>query len=351
MESIGIVRAIDVGYGNCKYVSRVQGSRIVCSSFPAITPLASDLGLDLDAKSKRKTVTVPVGSLEYEVGPDVLLAQGVCEIRNLDDDYALSDDYLALVRGALRYMRLDHIDLLMVGLPVNLLKLRKADLEKRLQGIHQLGDGKLVEVKRVKAMAQPMGSFLAYAVPHKQQEALLAKRNVIIDPGWRTFDWVVTQEMKVWDKRSDAVNKGMFDVIDAIAKAIGKERRTSVGAVNYDRIDLALRTNAKLTLAGKQIDLAPHLDAGRRVALQGVMALRKLVSDGDDIDNFIIAGGGSFFYEPLIRSAYPSHPIITLDEPMFANVRGFQMAGVEMMEALVAKQASREIASEEVRAE
>lgn len=347
-----IVRAIDVGYGNCKFVSRVQGGRIVCQSFPAITPIASDHGLDLDPKSKRKTITVPVGSLEYEVGPDVMLAQGVFEIRNLDDDYALSDDYLALVRGALRYMRLDHIDLLMVGLPVNLLKRRKADLEKRLQGIHELGDDKRIDVKRVRAMAQPMGSFLAYAVPHRQQESLLVKRNVIIDPGWRTYDWVVTQDMKVWDKRSDAVNKGMYDVIDAIAKAIGKERRTAVGPVNYERIDAALRQNTPLTLAGKEIDLAQYIDAGKRVAQQGVMAMRKLVSDGDDIDNFIVAGGGSFFYKPLIQSAYPSHPIIELEDPMFANVRGFQMAGVEMMDALAAKQASRKVqTTEEARAE
>lgn len=336
-----IVRAIDVGYGNCKYVSRVQNGRFVCHSFPAIAPLASDHGLDLDPKNKRKTITVPAGSLEYEVGPDVMLAQGVFEIRNLDDDYVLSDDYLALVRGALRYMRLDHIDLLMVGLPVNLLKRRKADLEKRLQGIHELGDGKRINVKRVRAMAQPMGSFLAYAVPHKQQESLLLKRNVIIDPGWRTYDWVVTQDMKVWDKRSDAVNKGMYDVIDEIAKAIGKERQTAVGLVNYERIDTALRQKTALSLAGKVIDLSHYIDAGKRVAQQGVMAMRKLVSDGDDIDNFIISGGGSFFYKPLIQLAYPSHPIIELDDPMFANVRGFQIAGVEMMDAFAFKQPAR----------
>lgn len=347
-----IVRAIDVGYGNIKFVLKVQGNRIVCDSFPAITPIASDNGLDLDSKNKRKTVTVPVGSLEYEVGPDVMLAQGVFDIRNLDDDYALSDDYLALVRGAMRYMKVDHIDLLMVGLPVNLLKVRKAELEKRLQGPHDLGNGKHLEVKRVRAMAQPMGSFLAYAVPHKQQESLVKKRNVIIDPGWRTFDWVVTQDMKVWDKRSDAVNKGMFDVIDAIAKKIGKERQTAVGVVNYERIDAALRNNAPLMLGGKEINLTAYLDAGRRVALQGVMAMRKLVSDGDDIDNFIIAGGGSFFYKPLIQSAYPAHPIIELDEPMFANVRGFQMAGVEMMDALTARQFARKAqVNDEARAE
>ena len=70
-----IVRSIDVGYGNCKFTLRVYGGRIVCQAFPSISPLASDSGLDLDSRKKRKTVTVPAGSLEYEVGPDGVVAE------------------------------------------------------------------------------------------------------------------------------------------------------------------------------------------------------------------------------------------------------------------------------------
>ena len=337
-EAQWIVRAIDVGYRNCKFVERVDGERIVCQAFPSIAPVASDRDLGVDRATRRNTMVVPVGKVRYEVGAEAALAQATDETHNLDDLYVLTDPYLAIVRGALRLMRVSRVDLLMVGLPVSLFKKRRAELEKRLQGDHDLGDSKSVHIARVKAMAQPMGAFLSYAVPHAQRDTMLRERNVIIDPGWRTFDWVVTQSLKVLDKRSDAVNKGMFAVVQAIADSVGAELGSRLSMFDLDRIDTALRTKAPAKFFGQPVELEPFVDAGKRVVHEAITEMRRVVQDGSDIDNFVLAGGAAFFYRSELQKAFPKHRILQVDEPLFANVRGFQIAGMEIMAAAASAQ-------------
>lgn len=333
MHELGIVRAIDVGYRNCKFVERVDGDRIVCQSFPSIAPVASDRDLGVDRTTRRNTMTIPVGKVRYEVGAEATLALGTDETHNMDDMYVLTDPYLAIVRGALRQMRVPRVDLLMVGLPVSLFKKHRLGLEKRLQGEHDLGDNKCIHVARVKAMAQPMGAFLSYAVPHSQRDTMLRERNVIVDPGWRTFDWVVTQSLKVLDKRSDAVNKGMFAVVQAIADTIGNELATRLSMFDYERIDSALRARSAPKFFGHPLDLGPYVESGRRVVREAITEMRHVIQDGSDIDNFVLAGGAAFFYRGELQKAFPKHRILQVDEPLFANVRGFQIGGLEMAAA------------------
>jgi plasmid segregation protein ParM len=212
-----IIRAIDVGYRMTKYVERMDGQKPVCRAFPSIAPVASDRDHSLGRGSQRNTVIVPAGNLRYEVGPDAVLVSSTFHVRNFDDAFVKADEYLALCRGAIRYMRVDHIDLLVVGLPVALHAYLRGELEKRLSGDHDLGDGKTAHVERVLVMVQPMGALLSYAFGDTQRRRILKERNVVIDPGGRTFDWIVTQGIKSMPARSNSANKGMVDVLEAIA--------------------------------------------------------------------------------------------------------------------------------------
>ena len=100
-----IVRAIDVGYGNTKFVQfHAQGGEIACSLFPSIAPQASS-GADLTGGvfQRRNTITVEVNGVLYEVGRDARLAQDPSYGRTLDADFSMTDAYMALVRGAIAY--------------------------------------------------------------------------------------------------------------------------------------------------------------------------------------------------------------------------------------------------------
>ena len=112
------VRAVDVGYGNTKYVTGISGDEIRCASFPSLAyPFPRDPSATLGA-DRRKTVAIPIGGMFYEVGPDVMLAADAFRASQMHDGYIDTPEYLALTRGALRMMKVDTIDLLVVGLPV-----------------------------------------------------------------------------------------------------------------------------------------------------------------------------------------------------------------------------------------
>ena len=110
-----IVRAVDVGSGNTKFVTGVTGADIRCASFPSIAYPSSGETPHWPASERRKTVCIPVGPLFYEVGPDVGLAADTFRAKQLHDEYTESPEYTALLRGALSMMKVPHIDLLIVG--------------------------------------------------------------------------------------------------------------------------------------------------------------------------------------------------------------------------------------------
>jgi plasmid segregation protein ParM len=325
-----VVRAIDVGYSWTKYV--VEGSslgNIRCRAFPSIAPRASNRDLALDGRARRSTVQITVNELAFEVGPDAALVQETYQAMPLDDGYTDTAEYLALARGALHLMRVDQVDLLVVGLPVALYRQKRHALERRLTGTHPLGGGNVVSVLAVKALAQPVGAFLSAAVENESLRHLRSARNLIVDAGWRTFDWVVTSGAKILDKRSDSIAKCMCEVVETIGRAISRDIGAQLSAFDYARIDEALRSREPVRFFGKPLSLEPYLPLGQHVADEAVTAMRRLVQEGTDIDNIVLAGGSAFFFADAIARGYPKHAVTRLPEAFYANCRGFQIAGLQ----------------------
>jgi plasmid segregation protein ParM len=323
-----IVRAVDAGRGNVKFVVSDKGGDIQCSHFPAeVYPSETDRSSNGFA-GKRKTVGIPIDGLIYEVGPDVHLAADVFNAKVLQHDaYYQTSEHLALVRGALHYMRVDHIDLLIVGLPVATFKVPHcvAALEKKMKGKHAIGQGRSLTVRNVKVLAQPTGALMHYGKLHNRWAELRKERSLIIDPGARTFDWIVTQGMQQIEGKSHSLNRGLFDVLQKIADGISMQTGTQFREL--DLIDAALRGGKKLTLFQRDYDIAPHLPMARKVPQHAVAEMLHYVGDASDIRNIIVVGGGAFFFRKAIKEAFPKHKIHELKDALYANVKGFQLAG------------------------
>jgi plasmid segregation protein ParM len=238
-----IVRAVDVGSGNTKFIIAASGADIRCVSFPSVAYPSSDGLPSWPSADRRKTMFIPVGALFYEVGPEVALAADTFRTRQLHDEYTESPEYMALLRGALGMMKVSHIDLLVVGLPVALFAVKKAALEKAMSGKHDVGEGKTVTVAKAMAVAQPQGALVHYASVHQKMAEIGKEQSLIIDPGSRTFDWLVAQGMRLVQKQSHSINRGMSDVLRLIAHAITNDIGTPYR--DYDAIDLALRTASR----------------------------------------------------------------------------------------------------------
>ena len=259
-----IVRAVDVGFGNTKYVTGGVGNDIRCACFPSVAyPSARDLST-APAAERRKTVAVPIGGMFYEVGPEVSLAAESFRATQLHDRYTETPEYAALLRGALGMMKVATIDLLVVGLPVAALAAKKAALEKAMTGKHEVGAGRTVTVRKALAVAQPQGALVYYASLHQKLKAIEQEQSLIIDPGARTFDWLVAKGMRLVQKKSHSLNRGMFDVLQAIANEISVDIGTPYR--DFDAIDLALRTGKSPMIYQKPYDIAPLMPMARTIA-------------------------------------------------------------------------------------
>lgn len=114
------VFAIDVGYGNTKYAYRAASGTVAAGMFPSLAPLAASralAGYGEGVLKSRKVATVIVDQIEYEVGPDVSLTAAYGKTgRALADDYVLTNNYAALLFGAIHFAGVTHIDRLVLGL-------------------------------------------------------------------------------------------------------------------------------------------------------------------------------------------------------------------------------------------
>ena len=330
-----IVRAVDVGRGNTKFIAGIKSGEMRCEMFPSQAH-PSEGALEAEAwGARRKTIGIPVGDLVYEVGPDVHLASDVFNANVLQHDrYCDTPEYLALLLGALHYMQLEHIDLLVVGLPVATFKLKSVvgALERRLAGEHALGKGRRIRVARVKAIAQPAGALMYYGIMQGKVAQLRKERSLIVDAGRRTFDWLVTQGMQQIDKRSNSVPRGMHDVLQTLIEGIS--RNTGSHYREYEIVDAALRNGKKPVVFQQEYDLARHLPLAQTIPRQAVAEMLHYVGDASDIRHIILVGGGAFFFKTALRAAFPHHTIHALKDPIFANVSGFQHAGMELAKVL-----------------
>ena len=268
-----IVRAVDVGSGNTKFVTATEGADIRCVSFPSIAYPSTDALPSWPSGDRRKTTLIPVGSLFYEVGPEVALAADTFRARQLHDEYTESPEYMALLRGALSMMKVPHIDLLVVGLPVALLALKKASLEKAMTGSHEIAAGRTITVRKALAVAQPQGALVHYAAEHEKMASIGTEQSLVIDPGSRTFDWLVCRGMRLVQKQSHSINRGMSDVLRLMAAEISKDIGTAYR--DYDAIDLALRTGKAPVIFQKSYDMKRHLPIAESVAQQAVSTMRQ----------------------------------------------------------------------------
>lgn len=320
-----IVRAVDVGSGNTKFVTGTADSEIRCASFPSLAYPSSNGQPLWPGGDGAKTMFIPVGSLFYEVGPEVRLAADTFRATQLHDDYIESPEYMALLRGALSMMKVPHIDLLVVGLPVALLALKKAALEKAMTGSHEIAAGRTITVRKALAVAQPQGALVHYAAEHEKMASIGTEQSLVIDPGSRTFDWLVCRGMRLVQKQSHSINRGMSDVLRLMAAEISKDIGTPYR--DYDAIDLALRTGKAPVIFQKPYDMKRHLPIAESVAQQAVSTMRQWIETPESLQNIILVGGGAFLFKKAVKAAFPKHRIHEVKEPLYANVRGFQLAG------------------------
>ena len=319
-----VVRAIDVGFGNTKYVTASAQGQVDCAHFASLAYFGQDEIPVESMGGRRRTVQVPVDGLLYEVGPDVEFAADRFRSRQLHDGYTQTAEYRALATGALHFMKVETVDLLVVGLPVSQYTSKRAALQKAMTGTFHAGRKQRIVVKRALVVPQPQGA-LYWCAQQNPNVGLPKYKSLVMDIGSRTFDWLVTRGMRVVPHMSDSVTRGVSDILRHIADTVGARMKEDFR--DLDAVDRALRSGQILRLNQIDHDLKKFDTAIHKIADQALDFVLARLDGPQELEHIILVGGGAYLYTKAVRRRFPKHKITEVADPMYANVRGFQLLG------------------------
>lgn len=334
----GVV-AIDVGYGNNK-IEWGSGN----FHFPArVARVASSDAARADQLNRQVTrlnrVLVEVDGKHFFVGPDMASA---VEEPSISDDYSSRPEYKALVIGGLHYMfekmgtARREIRQLVLGLPMSTFQSRRPALVEAYSGavlrvptpdqlVSTFGPTIEVRIQNVEVVPQPVGALIAWGFEAGRTDALQeGVRNLVIDPGERTFDWYAGNGTKPIYEHSGAIPVGksslMFSLTNYMTKTLGTH-------ISYKMAEAVFKQE-QLALAGQTttIPTAPFREHARMLAADTVDQLVRRLPE-DSFDNIVLTGGALDLFEEPLRQRLPTDVIRQVRNPVMGNATGFRIWG------------------------
>ncbi len=326
------IAAIDIGYRNTKYVCQANPREPVRSNhFPSTAVKAEAFPAIGDALAQRDTRLVEVDGMAYEVGPDARLLLGPRSTQVLHEDFIDTPEYRALFLGALSYMGLSEIDVLVGGLPVRHMAAGKSALEAFMQGEHRVPGLGTVTIHRASVVPQPVGG-LVHHLRHSAPGARSDDVQLLVDPGFFTLDWTCAEGLKYLPALTGSFAAGISSGLKAVAEIVSEE--LSVPFSDLDVLDRKLR-QPEIRIGGREFDRNRIDEAIRKALRPGIIEMRNQIGSAVTVDRIVLCGGGAGYYEPLIREAWPNHSVVVLEDPLMANVRGFHLLAAQQARRFV----------------
>lgn len=331
-------RSIDVGYFNVKFTlgrPASHGGPAPVGNFPAIAPvLRSGAARHMEGVAQPEGCVVPIHGVTYFVGPGAAQRGSGTDARLVKEDYATSDRYLALLRGALWRIACDAGDTkdvvirrLGLGLPLNTYFDAAQPLRDRAVGEHVVGTGaneRRITVEQARVIVQPQGTIIHFGYTNGGKP--LDGVTMVVDPGGGTLDWYLSERTTPYWERSGAYPKAMLACAYAVADRVDPGWRDQAAIV--DRIDRAIREQrSSFTVQGQEIQMAEHRPAVEQVLDESIDQMLTAVGKLDDVDHLLFTGGGASVFSARLQKKYPRLKKITrMDvDPIYSNVRGFQV--------------------------
>ncbi len=336
-----IIRALDIGYGAVKFVrGMMPNGKPLVDVFPSIIKQL-DSSHHLNLMGHRDTCRVTIDDTTYEAGKDMDAAFDGGSNRILNSNYINSNEYKVLFQTALYYMDSDSIDLLVVGLPVSYMDTKAEFLRELFVGTHTVM-GKTKEVKDIHVIPQPIGGFMSTVQAKNLSPAIVkAQRNLLIDPGFFTVDYVAARGMKEINSISGSPPYGMHTLINRICELISKD--LNIIYDNISSVDEGLYTG-NFTLYGKKIDLKKYAKKASSVFQPAIEDIKNQIGDGREFDKIVLVGGGAQYFEAPLKKAFPNITIEQCASPQTANVLGFQFIGELKLNCVPSNREVRDVA-------
>lgn len=332
MKMTNVVLAVDVGYGNTK---AAWGNECTPQTEIIFTSIANKITHSCEDVPSISLGRVPIhiDGDTFMVGPDSHLYSGS---RILDADYVARKEYLAFLRASMHYMFnqtgvFHKIDRLAVGLPVSSYVSKKSELVRICKGVHDvptpialvktLGATVKVTVESVIVIPQPLGALSVFA----SRCALLNRTGgatLIIDPGYKTLDWVFANGMNVDLERCGSFNGGVSSLLREVSSVVGK--KLGVGFIDLLEVEEAI-SSGKIFADGRFYDFAPYAEFVNEIATQTIDKFFSALNIDREFTSIVLTGGGAKYYRDALARKFPTHQIQFDDDAVMSNARGFYL--------------------------
>jgi plasmid segregation protein ParM len=328
------VVGIDIGYSGLKLAYGAADGKMKTVLRPAGAAPADRFGSRFDGRSQDEFLHVMVDGVPFIAGVSTDRAE-MWE-RSLHADYAKTDSYKALFHAGLLLSEMKEIDLLVTGLPVSQFQdeSRRAELEKRFSGEHQVTPKRTVNVKKVKVVAQPIGGLLDYINQADGQKDAVEitdeHRVLVVDPGFYSLDWVLVSNGQLQRQSSGTSIKASSVLLEQAGILIAQDYGSKP---SVESIENALSGGKEtILLAGDRVQLKPYLQkASESLASVTATSIQKsLRVESMSPDVVVLVGGGASLFHDAIQSAFPKLKVVTPDQPVLANARGFWLMGASV---------------------
>ena len=140
---------------------------------------------------------------------------------------------------------------------------------------------------------------------------------------------MVARGVRFVQKRSHSVPRGVADVLQALASEITLD--IGVQYRDLDAVDAALRAGRAPTIYQRPYDLQRMRPMVEKITGQAISSMLHWIGDATGFHNIVMAGGGVHLFKGAVRAAFPRQRVLVLRDGMFANVRGFQIAGMNYL--------------------
>ncbi|OFC31459.1 hypothetical protein BAE29_09550 [Acidithiobacillus caldus] len=277
----------------------------------------------------RETVPVNVDGHLYEVGAD---AHQISESRN--SSKAVADAWFDTVQyRALMQMAIDRMAQefgadewsVTLGMAVN--QYKRKEIRKKLEtlwkGEHLAASGDTVRVKLARVVPEPLGAY-TWWLQRECDEPLAESRRMrvmVLDPGYRTFDWLEVIGGRVIDRHADAINVGMYDVYRDMQERILDAKDAELDIV---AIEQAVVEGKPIRVRGEPLDHQLYFKASLQAKQDLIETrIRTEIGPAPEADLILIAGGGAQAFAPAVKRAFPKHRVEVCPLPQEANAKGY----------------------------
>ena len=340
-----VLRALDLGFGFTKFSLghyKPDGNyELEVSAFPSYAGPAIE-GIHYGGSINMANVlNIEVGSQRFSVGQDSLSTADGTAKQILEASFFMSDQYLALARGAMALMKVPQtgdIDLLVTGLPLNVFRDKELvrNVRTRLEGYHVVPDvdapddgsgfqNRTINVKKIQVIPQVVGSLIALSCEDGSIEDIGSQRNLTIDVGYGTLLWLVSNGTTAIPARSNGNMGGVSNLLKKIIKEFAPSSVTNLAIL--ERLDSALREGKPtIKVNGEIVEIDKYRPLLESTAKENLTEMLSALGDTSDIDNIFLSGGGAHLYKTVIAAAFPKRKIIcSSSNSRYTNTKGFQI--------------------------